>query len=444
MIYIILMTSAGSFLFVGCLQLEKAMGKHMNQTCRYRMLVAVMFTYLVPWVWMKNIYRNMGVSFQVGRSSAAASGDFVLTDVVVHSTDGLAVTLNYGIMLFIVGLWMFATVIVMICRCGSYFRSRHALMQSIVSCGTGVPEELVLRLKREFHIRRRIKIVRISDGKPSMTMGILRPVVFIQNDCSEDELEHILRHEFTHIARGDLLVKMLMQLVCCLHCFNPLVYDLNRKLERVCEKACDERVVRNMPEDEKEAYGHLIVRSMKESREPSDRKVLFGNFFSSNEKLAEERVKVIMEKRKRKFWEKIVVAGLFAALLFVDSLTAMAYPRVYSVEEASTEAARITAHGTSVLVLGVAKYNEAELDHPLLYDAQIVTADGEILPAPVQTRAFCLFHKWQDAEFDTHAKNDDGGCVVTAYKCKYCSRCDTIKVGELIGTYRYTVCYHNY
>ncbi len=62
----------------------------------------------------------------------------------------------------------------------------------------GVPEELVSRIKRELRIRRRVEVLRIPGINASLTLGIFRPVVFLLADCSDEELELVLRHEFTH------------------------------------------------------------------------------------------------------------------------------------------------------------------------------------------------------------------------------------------------------
>lgn len=439
--YILLMTSAGSLLFVGYLLLEKVMGEHMSQTGRFRMLVMVLFTYLVPWVWLRGIYESISSVFWQD-SVAAMSGRVILGDAAIHATEELVVTPNYGFKLFAAGLWMTVAVLAMLIRCGIYFYSRHALLKHAQDCETDVPEGLILGLKREFRIRRRVRIVRIPDVKHSFTLGFLRPVVFLQGNCGEDELAYILRHECIHIARGDLLFKMLMELVCCLHWFNPLVYYLNHRLDGACEKACDERVVKDMQGDEREAYARLIIRSMKVPVKRSDRKVSFGSFFASSEKLTEERIRVIMNKRKRKFWEKIVVAGAFAALLFVDSLTAMAYPVAYNVEKASTKLARDSVQGEASLKRSVSEDAGAESDDSLLHDEQIVRADGEILPVQEQTRFLC-FHKWEDAIYETHVRNDNGGCEVNDYSCTYCDRCKTIRIGELLYTIIYVTCPHD-
>lgn len=440
--YILLMTSAGSLLFTGQMLLELIMGKHMSQTCRYRMLMIVLFTYLVPWVWLRGVYGILEFPSPAEQGGiVAASGKLILDDAAIHATDSIIVTPKYNARLTIVLVWIGVGILAMIVRCIVYFCSRHEILKCADHVVSDVPEELVLSLKKEFGIKRRVRIVRAPDRKRSFTLGALRPVIILQ-ESSEEELTYILRHEFTHIARGDLFVKMLMQLVCCVHWFNPFVYWMNRRLNKVCEKSCDERVAGNMTGSEKEIYARLVLNSMRSSGKTSKRRVPFSSFFASNNKLAEERIRVIMDTRKRKFWEKIVVACAFAALVFADSLTALAYPQVYNVKETPTGLAALSVQGEAKLVRGGVAFTSHYLDAPILYDEQIITAEGEVLPMQKPTKVLC-FHKWEDAHYEAHAKDENGGCTTMVYECTYCPRCNTIVIGDYVYTLTYAVCPHD-
>lgn len=446
MSYILLMTSAGSILFIGCFLWEKLMGNHMSQADRYRALIIVMFTYLVPWVWLKNLYIRIGDLFQ-RHEAVPVSGQLILNDAAIRSADEVTLTPDYSVMLIIVGVWVAGAVSIMLLRCAHYFFSRRRLLKLSTSCEEELPQELLGKLERELHLKRRPRIVRMSGRDCSLTIGAVKPVVFLQKDCREGELELILRHEFVHIARGDMIIKLVMALVCCLHWFNPLVYFLSWELTRTSEKACDERVIQGRTEDERETYAMLIVRSVRGPK----KKVLFGSFLASNEKYAEERIRVIMNKRKVKRWEKIVVAGVFAAMVFADSLTAMAYPEVYHVEEATEKLATDSMQGRGVLRGSTTEETSADTlvdtsedaSYPVVYDEEIITAAGEILDAQAQTRVFCLWHKWEDAEYLTHVRDDNGGCTLTVYSCTYCHYCNTIKIGEWKQTIISAECTHD-
>ena len=439
--YILLMTGAGSLLYAGLLLAGKAMGKHMSNTCRFRVLSVALFAFIVPWGWFGAIYAPIRSVF-VKDGVTAVGGKLILGEVVYHTSDGLVATQTYGTMMIIMGIWLAGAVLVMIMKCGKYFKNKSRLMKRAEFYETNIPKDMVQRLKRELRIKGRVKIGTIPSGKHSFTLGVIRPVVFVQEDCTEYELEQILRHELTHIARGDLLIKLLMELVCCLHWFNLIVYKLNKRLDRVCEQACDERVGRGMSEDEKAVYARLVIRSMVDTKKVPKKKVLFGNFLTSDEEYAEERIRDIMLKRKGEFWEKIVVAGVFAVMVFANSLTALAYPQVSHVENASDELAQAAGKEVmSTLLLGEDAEAPAEV---LLYDEQIVTADGQVYPAQSQLepQGICFFHNWQDAKYQAHIKNEDNTCEVQTYACEYCTKCTRVKLGELLSTVTYNPCPH--
>lgn len=233
------------------------MGERLSQTARYWGLVIVMAAYFVPWVWLKDLYRSIGALFI--RNAVPASGDrFILGATAVHGADKLAMTPDVDIRLAVIGIWISIAVMVMLWQTQNYVKNKRMLMdcarrfESLYAAQYGEaalkelwPEELVSRLKRELGIRREVKVLRIPGINTSVTLGAIKPVVFLQADCREGELEFVLRHEFTHIARGDLIVKFFMSLLCCLHWFNPIIYLISRLLDSTCEKACDERVIRD-------------------------------------------------------------------------------------------------------------------------------------------------------------------------------------------------------
>ncbi len=93
-----------------------------------------------------------------------------------------------------------------------------------------------------------------------MLLGILRPfIVMPVNRPAASEISCIMYHELIHFKRGDLIYKWLMQLILCLHWFNPLVYYISREIKTCCELSCDEGVIRNMSPQEKQQYGSTLL-----------------------------------------------------------------------------------------------------------------------------------------------------------------------------------------
>ncbi|WP_182865401.1 M56 family metallopeptidase [Rhodopirellula sp. JC639] len=78
-------------------------------------------------------------------------------------------------------------------------------------------------------------------------VGIVRPVVLLPvaltNGVSIEQIEHVLRHEFIHLRRGDALVNFLQGVVETLLFFHPLVWWISRQVRLYRELSCDVAVV---------------------------------------------------------------------------------------------------------------------------------------------------------------------------------------------------------
>ncbi len=118
-----------------------------------------------------------------------------------------------------------------------------------------------------------------------------------------------------------------------------------------------------------------------------------------------------------------MVAGATAFLMFAESVTAFACPAEPHDE---TACACGEEHGAVVL-----------------YDEQFVDEEGNITPASgIQGRVICFKHDIISGYFQTHVKNDKGGCTVKTYKSTQCIYCNTIWLGDLCAVDEYTKCPH--
>ena len=120
--------------------------------------------------------------------------------------------------------------------------------------------------------------------------GVLKPRIYIPSAMADMPLDSIIRHEQTHIRRGDHIVKPLALAVAVLHWFNPLVWLAFRLMCRDMEMSCDEAVIKNST-DKKEYSLRLLSCAVEKHTSPA-RAVLFG------ETDAESRIKNVLSYRK--------------------------------------------------------------------------------------------------------------------------------------------------
>ncbi len=138
---------------------------------------------------------------------------------------------------------------------GGYWRFASGVRKTSVDAGGDA-----VRIYNEFSGRGRPKLLISGLVGTPMLIGLFRSVIVLPERAYDDEtLRHILRHELCHYRRGDLYYKWFAMLALSLHWFNPLVYVIRRELNRACELACDETVVRDMPMAEKRAYGETLL-----------------------------------------------------------------------------------------------------------------------------------------------------------------------------------------
>ena len=99
-------------------------------------------------------------------------------------------------------------------------------------------------------------------GSP-LLLGLLRPVVLLPEAVIENgsALTYILRHELTHARRRDILYKWCVELVLCVHWFNPLAHLMARQIARACELSCDEAVAYRLDADGRLAYGTAVLNA---------------------------------------------------------------------------------------------------------------------------------------------------------------------------------------
>ena len=128
-----------------------------------------------------------------------------------------------------------------------------------------LPAAMVERMRHELEVEgfdpRRL---RLHPAGPALLWAprslLLLPVDFLERfDAGERRL--VLRHELTHLRRGDALWRLVAELAFALLWFHPLSWLARPRFRLDQELACDERVLRDAPQDEA-GYAHTLLRSV--------------------------------------------------------------------------------------------------------------------------------------------------------------------------------------
>lgn len=126
-------------------------------------------------------------------------------------------------------------------------------------------------------------------------IGFFRPAIILPDKKYEDmKLRNILLHEITHMKRHDIFVKWLLIFVGAIHWFNPLVYFVRREINKACELACDESVIKRFDISKMQQYGDTLIAVAADSI----RKMPLSITMFEDKKYLKERLGAIMKHKK--------------------------------------------------------------------------------------------------------------------------------------------------
>lgn len=150
-------------------------------------------------------------------------------------------------------------------------------------------------------------------GSP-FVLGIIQPKIYLPYSVDSGALAYVIAHEQAHIRRGDHWWKPLAFLLLTVHWFNPLLWLSYILLCRDIELACDERVIREMGNEQRADYTHALVSCSVSRRSIAACPLAFG------EVGVKTRVKSVMNYKKPAFWI-ILASALICAAAAVCFLT---------------------------------------------------------------------------------------------------------------------------
>ena len=118
--------------------------------------------------------------------------------------------------------------------------------------------------EEKLNIKTRVELSRNSLIASPMLIGFFRPRIILPISELEDrELSYIFVHELIHYKQRDMFYKWLIQIVVCVHWFNPFVYLLEKEVNKSCELSCDEKVISVLDDTARREYGDTLISFLK-------------------------------------------------------------------------------------------------------------------------------------------------------------------------------------
>lgn len=434
MAYLLLMALAGSILFLLYFVWAKICGDHVSERMKYAVLVIVMFVHVMPLMGLRALYRYLLNLFTLPQT---VQGSYVLMHMAEVSTASEDyVTPDYRWRILVLVVWISLAILLPMRLCIIYLYKRFQLRRVAGVCRSEIGSKIVEQLqKEEFGLKRRIAVLQVDSDESPYTIGAFRPVVVLTRKLDENELEWALRHELTHIKQGDVMFKLLLELVCCLYWFNPILRWFKKCFLKTCEFSCDARVVNGRTEEERGAYSKVLTKIATKKKG-----TIMSNSLADDDEIIQERINLIMDSRKMKRWEKIIAVSVLVVFMLADSLVAFAYPNAYHVDD-ETDDVKIVSYAAAGD--GFWTNGEETLLFEVLYDKEFIDENGTITSVnDVQPTVLCPGHNWLQGYFQVHEKQDDGGCIVTVFNSKRCPYCNSVIIESKYATYIYVTCPH--
>lgn len=150
-----------------------------------------------------------------------------------------------------------------------------------------------------------------------MAAGLFQPTVLLPTEeMDPGDLSCVLRHELTHLKRGDLWYRLVLLAAACLHWFNPLVWLLLRQAWADLELRCDDEVLRAAPPEQRRAYSEAILACIRQGQGRAP--VLTTYFRGGKGSLARRFANILTPGKKR--GGALVLAATLAATALLGAL----------------------------------------------------------------------------------------------------------------------------
>lgn len=291
--WVIEATLRASLVAIAVLALQRFMRHRLSSRWRYALWLPVLVALVVPSMpvlpgWMKppvaerraesppapvparftampqSLPMPPHLSIEVGAMPSDASAELPsVTPLPVAEAPAAPVAARFDWRAFLLAAWLVGTAAVSLFVLGSY----ALLMRRVRSLSLPVDRALVARiatLAADTGLSGPPRVLRSGAVASPAVCGLWRPTLLLNErfpqDLSDDEADMVLRHELTHIRRGDLLLNAPLCALLALHWFNPLLWLISLRVRADREAACDEQVLAGQSAVRRTVYGHALLK----------------------------------------------------------------------------------------------------------------------------------------------------------------------------------------
>lgn len=197
-------------------------------------------------------------------------------------------------MVFMTFIWLGGIAVMLLYAIISYWRLHHKVATSILYKDNIFQSEYV---------------------ETPFVLGIIKPKIYLPFNLNTKDISHVVAHENAHISRKDHWWKPLGFVLLAIHWFNPIMWLAYIVLCRDIELACDERVIKDLENEQRADYTMALVSCS------VNRRIIAACPLAFGEVGVKDRVKSVMNYKKPAFWVVLisVIASIMVAVCFLTN-----------------------------------------------------------------------------------------------------------------------------
>lgn len=301
---------------------------------------------------------------------------------------------------------------------------------------------ILLKTSMPFESQKNLYLYRNSLLKTPCTIGFFKSYILFPNqNFSDYQKEMLFIHEQAHIQNKDSVFKFLIIICLCMHWYNPLLWIVLPIYSYSAECLCDFKVIQRFSSDiDRKNYAALLLDiASNESPLPK----IWKNNFSTSKKIIKRRLLYIMKTTNKN--KKVLLCTILSLLcLTILPITTYAYtPLEQTVSFSTTKNSKITEEISTIIDEIPSNYADPYYEIIDFSNSNecIILDDGTVLKSQETSRIICS-HTFKNGYVYIHAKNKNGGCTITRYSAKICTKCNFKKNMVKISTTTYVKCTH--
>ena len=301
---------------------------------------------------------------------------------------------------------------------------------------------ILLKTSMPFESQKNLYLYRNSLLKTPCTIGFFKSyILFPDQNFSDYQKEMLFIHEQAHIQNKDSVFKFLIIICLCMHWYNPLLWIFLPIYSYSAECLCDFKVIQRFSSDiDRKNYAALLLDiASNESPLPK----IWKNNFSTSKKIIKRRLLYIMKTTNKN--KKVLLCTILSLLcLTILPITTYAYtPLEQTVSFSTTKNSKLTEEISTIIDEIPSNYADPYYEIIDFSNSNecIILDDGTVLKSQETSRIICS-HTFKNGYVYIHAKNKNGGCTITRYSAKICTKCNFKKNMVKISTTTYVKCTH--